>query len=60
MDLSAAAVKGWTQVKQLPVSILDILEIILKIISISEAKTQAENGVGYTIQAIWTANQIFI
>jgi len=34
------------------VSILDILEIILKIISISEAKTQAENGVGYTIQAI--------
>lgn len=37
-----------------------LLEIILKIISIPEAKTQAENGIGHTIKSIWTASQIFI
>lgn len=33
------------------------LEIILKIISIPEAKSQAENGMGPTTKSIWTAIQ---
>lgn len=33
------------------------LEIILKIIGIPEAKSQAENGMGHTIKSIWTASQ---
>lgn len=37
-----------------------LLEIILKKISIPEAKTQAENVVGHTIKSIWTTSQIFI